>query len=164
MSTFVVARRRYALPRPEGQRCLVVAARGQTVARTRNGALLERFGSPLPAGGRGQPAGDDNFCILDCVFHEPDQTYYVLGERGPLLGMFCAPDILCAGCGGSPARGVFCPLASIWVLLCYALSSAGNGTLHHNGARTLEPSPIPSPTHPPHPCSHTLTRPMPLQT
>ncbi|KAL4439876.1 hypothetical protein ABPG75_002877 [Micractinium tetrahymenae] len=68
----------YALPRPEGQRCLVIAARGQTVARLRNGALFERFGSPLPAGGRGQPAGEDNFCILDCIFHAPDQTYYVL--------------------------------------------------------------------------------------
>lgn len=68
----------YALPRPEGQRCLLIAARGQTVARLRNGALLERFGSPLPAGGRGQPAGDDSFCILDCIFHAPDQTYYVL--------------------------------------------------------------------------------------
>lgn len=68
----------YALPRPEGQRCLVVAARGQTVARLRNGALFERFASPLPAGAPGQPAGDDNFCILDCVYHAPDQTYYVL--------------------------------------------------------------------------------------
>lgn len=79
-------RRRYAVPRPEGQRCLLIAARGQTVARLRNGALLERFGSPLPAGGRGQPAGDDSFCILDCIFHAPDQTYYVLGEGAGFAG------------------------------------------------------------------------------
>ena len=71
---------RYALPRPEGQRCLVVAARGQTLARRRNGSLLERFASPLPAGGPGQAGGgDDSFCILDCVFHEADDTYYVMG-------------------------------------------------------------------------------------
>lgn len=78
---------RYALPRPEGQRCLVVAARGQTAARTRAGALLERFSSALPAGGPGQPGGGqgDSFCILDCVFHEPDQTYYVLGALRLLL-------------------------------------------------------------------------------
>ena len=74
---------RYALPRPEGQRCLVVAARGGTVARTRSGALLERFRSLLPAGGpgggQGGAGGEDCFCILDCVFHPADQTYYVLG-------------------------------------------------------------------------------------
>lgn len=62
----------------------MIAARGQTVGRLRNGALLERFASPLPAGGPGQPAGDDNFCILDCIFHAPDQTYYVLGAGPPL--------------------------------------------------------------------------------
>ena len=70
--------RRYALPRPEGQRCLVISARGQTVARLRSGVLFERFASRLPGGGPGQ-GGDDNFCILDCVYHGGDQTYYILG-------------------------------------------------------------------------------------
>lgn len=74
------APRRYALPRPEGQRCLVVSSRGQTLARLRNGVLFERFASPLPSGSPGQPGGEDSFCILDCVYHAPDQTYYVLGE------------------------------------------------------------------------------------
>ncbi|KAI7835612.1 hypothetical protein COHA_010489 [Chlorella ohadii] len=67
----------YALPRPEGQRCLVISARGQTVTRLRSGVLYERFASRLPAGGPGQ-GGDDNFCIMDCVYHAADQTYYIL--------------------------------------------------------------------------------------
>lgn len=78
---------RYALPRPEGQRCLVVSARGATAARLRNGALLERFASRLPAGGPGQGGGEDNFCILDCVYHAADHTYYVMGA--PSLLAFC---------------------------------------------------------------------------
>lgn len=47
------------MPRPEGRRCLVIAARGQTTARLRNGVLFERFASLLPAGGPGTPAGAD---------------------------------------------------------------------------------------------------------
>jgi hypothetical protein len=86
------APRRYALPRPEGQRCLVVSSRGQTLARLRSGVLFERFASPLPAGSPGQPGGEDSFCILDCVYHAPDQTYYVLGGwwDGWAGGLGCA--------------------------------------------------------------------------
>lgn len=76
--TFPLVTLRYALPRPEGQRCLVISARGQTVTRLRSGVLYERFASRLPAGGPGQ-GGDDNFCIMDCVYHAADQTYYILG-------------------------------------------------------------------------------------
>lgn len=114
---------RYALPRPEGQRCLVVAARGQTVARLRSGALLERFASLLPAGGPGQGGGEDCFCILDCVYHAPDQTYYILGgcREDPALLWWC--------CSGS-AEG--CP-----VLRCCA-ACLHAATPHHHP---------PSPTH-----------------
>jgi hypothetical protein len=70
--------RRFALPRPEGQRCLLVSARGRTAARLRSGVLLERFESALPGGGRGSAPGDA-FCILDCVYHAADRTYYVAG-------------------------------------------------------------------------------------
>ena len=59
---------------------MVIAAKGTTAARLRTGVLFERFASLLPAGGPGQPSGSDNFCILDCVYHAADQTYYVLGE------------------------------------------------------------------------------------
>lgn len=75
------------MPRPEGQRCLVIAARGVTAACMRSGGLLERFASLLPAGGPGQRGPQDNFCILDCVYHAPDQTYYVLGACGCMWGV-----------------------------------------------------------------------------
>ena len=68
---------RYALPRPEGQRCLVVASEGCTVSRTRAGRLLHTFPSALPGGARGGDAGGSGPCILDCVFHEPAGTYFV---------------------------------------------------------------------------------------
>ena len=56
--------------RPEGPRCLVVAARGATVARGRDGALLHRFASQLPAGSRATAEGHDAACILDCILHQ----------------------------------------------------------------------------------------------
>ena len=56
--------------RPEGPRCLVVAARGATVARGRDGALLHRFASQLPAGSRATAEGHDSACILDCILHQ----------------------------------------------------------------------------------------------
>ncbi len=40
----------YVTPRPEGTRCLVIANRGLTVSRKRNGQLLHRFPSALPNG------------------------------------------------------------------------------------------------------------------
>jgi hypothetical protein len=61
--------------RPEGPRCVVVAARGGTVARTRNGRVLARFASGLPAGSRATADGADSFCILDCVLHEARATH-----------------------------------------------------------------------------------------
>ena len=66
----------YVFPRPEGKRCLVIAAKGKTVTRKRNGAVLGRFESNLPNGSRATVTGDSsrNYTILDCVFHEPDQT------------------------------------------------------------------------------------------
>lgn len=76
---------RYVMPRPEGQRCLLVASGGQTVARMRSGVQMARFPSALPGGSRhtqvsphgpsavvlhllalcsgATPAGD--FCLLD---------------------------------------------------------------------------------------------------
>mmetsp|Transcript_37205 Transcript_37205/g.71346 ORF Transcript_37205/g.71346 Transcript_37205/m.71346 type:complete len:446 (+) Transcript_37205:164-1501(+) len=68
----------YVLCHPEGERCLVVAARGGTVTRRRNGSVLHKFPSLLPNGSRATMASNDQFCILDAVFHPDDQTYYVL--------------------------------------------------------------------------------------
>lgn len=55
---------------------------GLTCRRCRQ--KLHAFQSVLPHGGRGALRGrgrggsQDAFSILDCVFHEPDQTYYVV--------------------------------------------------------------------------------------
>lgn len=66
--------------RPEGQRALVIASRGSTIARGKSGRLIKRFISALPGGSKKTRHGNDeaNFCILDCVFHEGDETFYVL--------------------------------------------------------------------------------------
>ena len=66
------------MPRPEGQRCLVIAGHGKTISRQRTGAILHSFPSALPNGSRATGAASDIFCILDCIFHEPDATYYVM--------------------------------------------------------------------------------------
>ena len=67
------------MPRPEGRRCLVISSQHTTISRHRNGSILHKFSSTLPNGSRESAAGSgDDFCILDCVFHEPDSVYYVL--------------------------------------------------------------------------------------
>lgn len=62
---------------PVGRRSLIVAARNTTYAYSRAGAMLKHFHSLLPGGSKAtHKAG--NYCILDCVFHEGSQTYYIL--------------------------------------------------------------------------------------
>ncbi|CAM9998491.1 unnamed protein product, partial [Ectocarpus sp. 13 AM-2016] len=74
----------YVMARPEGKRVLVISAKGETVARQMCGAVTHRFSSNLPggssttAGRRGGSKGGGGYCILDCVFHELDQTFFVL--------------------------------------------------------------------------------------
>ncbi|OMO76173.1 snurportin-1 [Corchorus capsularis] len=74
----------YVLARPSGKRCLVVSSNGTTVSRQRNGSILHNFPSALPAGAKtrdGSASGSgsaQSYCILDCIFHELDQTYYVI--------------------------------------------------------------------------------------
>ncbi|KAI8470226.1 MAG: hypothetical protein J3K34DRAFT_521574 [Monoraphidium minutum] len=84
-----------AVPRPEGRRCLVVAAHGSTSVRSRTGALLARFQSALPGGGRG---GGGEFTVVDAVLAEPPDTGFAqeqeqqaaqaaqAGEEGPQQG------------------------------------------------------------------------------
>ena len=70
---------RYVMPRPEGRRCLVISSQQMTISRHRNGSVLHRFTSILPNGSRASIAGSgDDFCILDCIFHEADSTYYII--------------------------------------------------------------------------------------
>ncbi|KAJ7530257.1 hypothetical protein O6H91_15G086700 [Diphasiastrum complanatum] len=70
----------YVMARPAGKRCLVISSSGTTFSRTRNGKLLHCFPSALPNGAkiRDVAAPSHVFCILDCIFHEPDSTYYIL--------------------------------------------------------------------------------------
>ncbi|XP_042502323.1 snurportin-1 isoform X2 [Macadamia integrifolia] len=70
----------YVFARPAGKRCLLVSSNGTTVSRLRNGSILHHFPSALPNGARTKDISGPahSFSILDCIFHEPDQTYYVI--------------------------------------------------------------------------------------
>ncbi|RAL53467.1 unnamed protein product [Cuscuta campestris] len=72
----------YVFARPAGKRCFVVSSNGTTISRLRNGTLLHRFPSALPSGSRTNNKSSQSYCILDCVFHELDQTYYVIDMVG----------------------------------------------------------------------------------
>ncbi|XP_039026364.1 uncharacterized protein LOC120159936 [Hibiscus syriacus] len=70
----------YVLARPAGKRCFVVSSNGTTVSRQLNGSILHYFPSALPAGAktRNGSGSAQSYCILDFIFHESDQTYYVI--------------------------------------------------------------------------------------
>eukprot|EP00890_Picochlorum_soloecismus_P003042 jgi/Picsp_1/3739/NSC_06575-R1_mrna cap enzyme len=70
----------YVMSRPEGQRCLVVASHGATMVRSRTGHLKETFPSGLPSGGGAGDGRAMRECILDCIFHPGNNTFYVLGH------------------------------------------------------------------------------------
>ncbi|XP_074405648.1 snurportin-1 [Zonotrichia albicollis] len=63
---------------PVGKRALVVASRGTTAAYTKSGFCVNRFPSLLPGGNRHNSAGDKVYSILDCIYNEAKQTYYIL--------------------------------------------------------------------------------------
>ncbi|KAM1978829.1 hypothetical protein ACFX16_015475 [Malus domestica] len=70
----------YVFARPSGKRCFVVSSDGATISRQRNGSVLHRFPSALPNGSRSRDGSGSaqSYSILDCIFHEMDQTYYVI--------------------------------------------------------------------------------------
>ncbi|OVA17506.1 hypothetical protein BVC80_1837g332 [Macleaya cordata] len=70
----------FVFARPAGKRCFVVSSEGTTVSRLRNGSILHHFPSALPNGARTRDnAGPaHSYCLLDCIFHELDQIYYVI--------------------------------------------------------------------------------------
>ncbi|XP_014489900.1 snurportin-1 isoform X1 [Vigna radiata var. radiata] len=69
----------FVFARPSGKRCFVVSCNGTTISRLRNGSILNRFPSALPSGARKKESGSSqSYSILDCIFHELDQTYYVI--------------------------------------------------------------------------------------
>ena len=78
--------------RPNGVRCLVIAAQGATVSRGMDGKVIERFNSLLPGGsaastpgtadwaarGGGSESSKKMYVVLDCIFCPMTRTYYVL--------------------------------------------------------------------------------------
>ncbi|OIV97067.1 hypothetical protein TanjilG_14612 [Lupinus angustifolius] len=70
----------FVFARPSGKRCFVVSCNGTTISRLKNGSILHRFPSALPNGARRKDASgsSQSYSILDCIFHEVDQTYYVI--------------------------------------------------------------------------------------
>ncbi|KAF5836310.1 hypothetical protein DUNSADRAFT_6140 [Dunaliella salina] len=65
------------MPRPEGQRCLVVTSKGRTVVRGRTGAVLCMTSTGLPEGSHATAAACSDFCVLDAIWHEPNSTLYI---------------------------------------------------------------------------------------
>lgn len=63
---------------PVGKRSMVIAARGTTVAYSRSGYCLNCFPSYLPGGNRRVDNCLGDSTIVDCVYDEPSQIYYVL--------------------------------------------------------------------------------------
>ncbi|XP_055984740.1 snurportin-1 [Sorex fumeus] len=63
---------------PVGKRSLIVASRGSTSAYTKSGYCVNRFPSLLPGGNRRNATTAKDYTILDCIYSEVSQTYYVL--------------------------------------------------------------------------------------
>lgn len=63
---------------PVGKRALIVASRGSTSAYTKSGYCVNRFSSLLPGGNRQNSTTAKDHTILDCIYSEVNQTYYVL--------------------------------------------------------------------------------------
>ncbi|XP_060611721.2 snurportin-1 [Anolis sagrei] len=63
---------------PMGKRALIVASKGSTAAYTKSGFCVNRFPSLLPGGNRRNSATGKDYTILDCIFNEAKQTYYIL--------------------------------------------------------------------------------------
>ncbi|NXX94923.1 SPN1 protein, partial [Centropus bengalensis] len=63
---------------PVGKRALVVASRGTTAAYTKSGFCVNRFPSLLPGGNRHNSMNEKVYSILDCIYNEVKQTYYIL--------------------------------------------------------------------------------------
>jgi snurportin-1 len=51
---------------------------GRTVSRSRTGVFIEKFNSMLPGGSLASTTSRMDNCVLDCLFDESTQTYYIL--------------------------------------------------------------------------------------
>ncbi|XP_066199023.1 snurportin-1 isoform X2 [Saccopteryx leptura] len=55
-----------------------LSTQGSTSAYTKSGYCVNRFSSLLPGGNRRYPTTAKDYTILDCIYSEAKQTYYVL--------------------------------------------------------------------------------------
>uniref|UniRef100_G1Q2I2 Snurportin-1 n=1 Tax=Myotis lucifugus TaxID=59463 RepID=G1Q2I2_MYOLU len=63
---------------PVGKRALIVASRGSTSAYTKSGYCVNKFSSLLPGGNKRNSTTAKDSTILDCIYSEAKQTYYIL--------------------------------------------------------------------------------------
>ncbi|XP_010624610.3 snurportin-1 isoform X1 [Fukomys damarensis] len=63
---------------PVGKRALIVASKGSTSAYTKSGYCVNRFPSLLPGGNKRNSTTGKDYTILDCIYNDVSQTYYVL--------------------------------------------------------------------------------------
>lgn len=64
------------MPCPKGQRCIVVASRGETKMFSKNKKYCMTFSSLLPGGSSNSNYNDS--CILDCVYNKDVDKFFVL--------------------------------------------------------------------------------------
>lgn len=93
--------------RPEGKRCLLISSKGRTISRLQHGEILHKFPSALPNGSSDSGFAQE-YSILDAIFHEEDQTYYVL-------------DVMCWKVRQDAMRNVCCALCSSVCDCCRAI-------------------------------------------
>lgn len=65
---------------PIAKRCLIISHNGKTYAYSRTGRFFKQFSSWLPGGNNKNRSNysKNNYSILDCLFHEGQQTFFVL--------------------------------------------------------------------------------------
>lgn len=69
----------YAIVCPIAKRCLVLSVKGTTTVYSRSGHRINRFPSGLPGGCRSKRQfSAKDYCILDCLYHESLQTFFVM--------------------------------------------------------------------------------------
>lgn len=66
------------VPCPVGMRVLLVAGRGRTKAYTKHGRYIFEFQSALPGGRFKQFYKTAKNTILDCIYHKPTESFYIL--------------------------------------------------------------------------------------
>ena len=131
----------YAIPRPEGTRCFLIANHHSSMSRKRNGSLLHSsIATALPGGCHpsllpNAASSPDDYCIVDCIHNDEQRCYYALDLlcwRGYLLfdataefRLYWMHDKLCTLTTPDPAhksKRTFYPVVPLPVLPCVPAS------------------------------------------